>query len=468
MSKSWGSICVITRLEKMVENQFVKVWTDLILRGLRPTDSVVIIKDRVAHMAANDAVRAFLKTGCDSAFFLDSDADVGPSYLEELRSLRDGWEFDVFQGFYVRRGWPPEAIWFKRTELGDLMQCLVWKDDHTEETAMAGLHNTLIRKEVFEKMMELNPEVPLEDFNWFYYPRHGWQSEDGKFSQDAIDAGFRIGSTTKVKAGHISRLTTGWETYQQYIQVSGISDMWTNYYDLVERVADFTGETYDTVIAKSIRGWENTRPAYERYDPQTAEEHREFFGKDDNGYLYDLLAWNVSPTYAKIIAPLREVAGKRVLVVGAGLGSEVEVLKENNRVDIFEIPGVLRDFLRKQYEGQPVGIVSEPSLLDLDKDFGGREYYDLIVAIDVIEHFHPDEIIQTLDTMYYMLKSDGMFYLHNNFREHENMPQAFNHEKAFNKWCEENDIIIPDAPYGFYQRKGYETLRTIRLQEQRA
>jgi hypothetical protein len=282
MKKDWGKVCVITRLEKMVDNQFVQVWTNLILRGLQPTDNVVLVKDRVAHQAANDAVRGFLKTDCDSAFFLDSDADVGFSYLEELRNLEDGWEYDIFQGFYVRRGWPPEAIWFKETELGDLMQCLVWKDNFTEETAMAGLHNTLIRREVFEKMREAEPDIDLIDFNWFYYPRHGWKSEDGVFSRDARQMGFRIGSTTKVKAGHLSRVTTGWQSYQEHLQVSGIAEMWQEYYSLVELVADFTGEEYDTVIAKSIRGWENTRPAYEKYSPQNAKEHREFFGKDDN------------------------------------------------------------------------------------------------------------------------------------------------------------------------------------------
>ena len=470
--KDWGTICVITRLEKMVENQFVKVWTNLILRGIRKTDSVVIVKDRVAHMAANDAARAFLKSGCDSAFFLDSDADIGASFLEKFRTLEDGWEFDIFQGFYVRRGWPPEAIWFKKTALGDLMQCLVWKDDYTEETAMAGLHNTLIRREVFEKMLELAPETELVDFNWFYYPRHGWQSEDGKFSQDAIDAGFRIGSTTKIKAGHISRLTTGWETYQQFIQVSGIGDMWQNYYDLVEMVAEFIDEDPDLVIAKSIRGWKNTRPAYEKADPQNAEEHRAFFGSIDNGYLYDLLAWNVSPTYANITAPLREVTGKRVLVVGAGLGSEVEILKDKNTVSVFEIPGILREFLHRRFDETKVKILALdtlPEIVQFGKEINiPYKGHDLIVAIDVVEHFHPDEFEETLDAMLSMLKPDGQFYLHNNFREAESMPQAFDFTKEFSEWCEKNDIIQPDAPYGFYKRKENETIRVERLQEQTA
>ena len=466
--KDWGKICVITRLEKMVENQFVTMWSHFITKGFRPGDNFIIAKDRPAHMAANDAVRTFLKSDCDSVFFLDSDADIGVSFLEEFRSLEDEYQYDILQGFYTRRGWPPEAIWFKRTELGDLMQCLVWKDNHTEDTAMAGLHCSLIRRKVFETMKDNSPEIALKDFTWFYYPRNTNQSEDGAFSNDAINAGFRVGSTTKMKAGHIGRMTSGWETYQQYLQISGIDKMWANYYDLVEQVADFTGETYDTVIAKSIRGWKNTRPAYEKYNPQNADEHRAFFGADDNGYLYDLLAWNVSPGYNQILEPLKDVRDKKVLVVGAGLGSEVEILKGNNRVDVFELPGILQDFLLSRYGSETSPSILAPATLMEVASFSSHNYYDLVVAIDVIEHFHTDEFEETLDAMRGMLKPDGMFYLHNNFREHEIMPQAFDYSERFDKWCTENEIIQPDVPYGFYQRKGYETLRIERLQEQRA
>jgi SAM-dependent methyltransferase len=432
----------------MVEADFMTVWTNLVTRGIREDDAFLIVKGRIAHQAANDAVRALLSTDCDSAFFIDSDCDIGPSYLEELRTLEDGFDYDIFQGFYTRRGWPPEAIWFKETSLGDLMQCIVWKDDHTEETAMAGLHNTLIRREVFEKMMEAEPDVSLQDFNWFFYPRHGWRSEDSSFCFEARKQGFKVASTTKLKAGHITRVTTGWQTYQEFLQASGAAEQWQTYYSLVEMVSDFTGEDYDMVIAKSIQGWENTRPAYEKYDPKNAQEHREFFGYVDNGYLYDLLAWNVSPTYKKIIKPLDQVKGKKVLIVGAGLGGEVEVLSGNNQVDIFEIPGVLRDFLKHRF---PHGyFISADTLQKLSRTYF---QYDLIVAVDVVEHFHTDEFEETLDAMLKLLKPDGAFYMHNNFREHEKMPQAFDHKARFDAWCEANKIEQPDAPFGFYGRK---------------
>lgn len=448
MSKPWGKICIATRLEKMVENQFFVVWSNLIKQGMRQDDAFVIAKDRIPHIAANDCVRAFLKSDCDTIFFIDSDADVGPTYLEEMREIEELWDYDIMQGFYTRRGWPPEAIWFKKTELGDYMQCIVWRDNFTEPTAMVGLHNTLIRREVFTKLMESRPDVPLADFTWFYYPKDRWTSEDSTFSLDAGDLGFKIGSTTTMKAGHISRVTTGWDTYHEALELSGGADLWRRYYDLVDRVARFTGESFDLVIAKALKGWTYTGHAYERYDPRTPAEHRAFFGQADNGYLYDLLAWNVSPGYQNMIAPLKELEGQRVLVVGGGLGGEVENLRGRNRVDVFEIPGVLRDFMDARFkDDETVWVIpTGESLLDV------RGEYDLIVAVDVLEHIHPDEFKPTMDKMLALLASGGRFFFHNNFKEAETKPLAFDMSSQFETWRLINGISEPEGSYGFYER----------------
>ncbi len=104
-----------------------------------------------------------------------------------------------------------------------------------EETVMAGLHNTLIRREVFEKMLASEPKVLLGEFDFFYYPRHIRESEDGAFCKEARRLGFRIGSTTKVKCGHITRVTTGWDSYQDYLKYAGVYDRWQRYFELVEQ-----------------------------------------------------------------------------------------------------------------------------------------------------------------------------------------------------------------------------------------
>ena len=218
-----------TRLEKSVEPDFFSSWSALITKGARKGDGYSIAKYRTAPDAANTLVRELLKSPFDSILFLDSDAEFDRDFLNVFRDLEDGWQYDVFQAYYPRRGWPPEAIWFKETSFGDLVQCLVWKDDHTEEVALVGLHATLIRREVFQTIKDASPDIPLDEFEWFWYPRHEKVSEDAAFSKEARkEFGFTLGATTKVKTAHISKVSTGWETYIEYLHHSGAWKQWEN------------------------------------------------------------------------------------------------------------------------------------------------------------------------------------------------------------------------------------------------
>ncbi len=480
-AKEWGRIFVVTRLEKQVDSQFVYDWSHLIGKGLRnglkekqtalelciekmkfetdfpmahlieqaeaardfQPDAYGVVKDRVAHMAANEAARAFLKSEFETIAFIDSDASMGYDLIEEMRTLEEGKEFDALQAFYPRRGWPPEAIWYQETALGDVQQCVVWKDDHTAEVAAVGLHSTLIRREVFEAMLLDNPDVGLENFDFFFYPRHDKKSEDTAFSFEATRLGFRLGATTAVKSGHISRVVTGWQTYHDYMKFSGTADHWQEYYDLVSMVADFLDEDPEMVMAKANRGSDNIVDGLKKHKPETAEEYRAFYGEKDSGYFYELLAWNFSPLYQNTLKPLKEIENEDVLVIGGGLGSGVEALRQKNRVAVFELPGELRDFLHVRFAGNSPFV----SFLDGDQlsasSIADSLSYALIVAIDTIEHFHPDEFEQTMDAMLSMLRLTGSFYFRNNFQHFD--PEShthFDHTEAYAKWIEDNDLEI--------------------------
>ena len=468
--RGWGKICLVTRLEKQVESDFVTAWSHLITRGLRHDkgDGFMIVKDRIAHVAANEAVRGFLKTNCDTIAYLDSDADVGFDYLEQLRELPNGHGFDALQAFYTRRGWPPEAIWFKRSQLGDLMQCLVWKDNHTEEVSLVGLHAVLIRRQVFEALRDAHPEIPPSQFEWFYYPRHQRISEDSAFSVEATQAGFRLGATSVVKTGHISKVVTGWQTYQEHLQLSGVVQRWQEYYDLIDLVAEFTGEDYDTVLAKAVRGSQNVRDGLELHDrPQLGDASgmREFYGYLDNGYLYELIAWNCSPFYQKAVAPLRNLLSRRILVVGGGLGGEVEaLLGHKNFIDVFELPGALRAFLQKRFRDheKEVAILEHDTLMERLEDLHTlhKDPYDLIVAIDTVEHIHPNEFDETMDALVEMLAPDGQFYFRNNFGQFDTYPMHFDNSAAYAAWQERHGLEIcgvVEGVEGQFIRRKHET-----------
>lgn len=435
-AKGWGKIAIGTRLEKMVDAVFLERWSNLISKGVRAGDGYIIEKDKVAHQAANGLVRRFLKTPADTLFMLDSDADIDWNFLNEFRDYEEGWKYDLFQAFYTRRGWPPEAIWYKRLPTGELQQCLVFDDDFTQDVAGIGTHCCLIRREVFEKLLGDNDP---ETFEWFFYPRNVKESEDMAFSKEAIEAGFSAGATTHLKAGHITRVTTGWDTYQEFLELSGNRQRAVDYRKLVAQIAAFTNESEVKVEHKIIRGSENVRKAWEKQTPlptsplstkgeRSPKEVRSFYGNENNGYLYDLAAWNFSPGYMAMTEGFKNSIGKRVLIVGCGIGGEAVQLVQGNAVDIFELPGVLKRFSEKRLDGK-ARFLEGSTLLD-----ARLEKYDLIVMVDVLEHIHPDEFKGVMDLLSGRLLPEGEFFIHANFGEQDKYPMHFDNHLEFEAW----------------------------------
>jgi hypothetical protein len=463
--RSWGKIVVATRLEKQVDSQFVSAWSHLISKGLRPGDGFLISRDRVAHRSANAIFREFLEgTEGDSLLMVDSDAHFGPAILEELRTLKDGWEYDVFQAYYNRRGWPPEAIWFTENELGDYVQSFILGEG-TQEVIMVGFHFTLIRREVLERIFEEEkdqvPDRP-DLFEWAYYPRHADFVEDAAFCELVRKYGYRIGSTSKVKTGHITRIVSGWDTYQDYLEISGQLERIERFNTNLDLVSEFLGEDKELVRAKSLRGSENVREGVEAFlfseekeklEDLSADDTRRFYGEESAGYFYELIAWNSTALYDLSLDPLREIEGESILVVGGGLGGEAEAAREKNAVIIFELPGRLREFLDWRYKAiDEVQIYSQPE--DLREIVAPPEKlrYGVVVAIDTVEHFHPEDFEGTLDKMLELTKPGGLLYFRNNFDEVDKYPIHFDHSDRFAEWIKKHDLEL----FAGYEKSGVE------------
>lgn len=218
MADGWGRIMIGTRLEKTVLAEFVECWSQLLTIGIRKGDAFSIVSGKPAHWAANDLVRRFLASDCETLFFVDSDAQIDGRTLHALRDLEEGWPFDVLSGFYVRRGWPPEAIWMSKQSDGLYKNNAVLREVTLPVDAV-GLHNVLVRRRVFET---------LKGPDWFYYPKRDegstrpQMSEDVAWSEDVLKAGFSIGSTSCVKTGHYSTIATGWETHHEWLRLNNI------------------------------------------------------------------------------------------------------------------------------------------------------------------------------------------------------------------------------------------------------
>lgn len=402
MAEGWGKILIGTRLEKVVQAQFFQIWEEVATRGLAVGDAKISVRGYVAHRAANRLVEEFLKTECDSLLFLDSDAVVPYDIIRRFREYEPGFEYDALQAFYTRRGWPPTPIWMKRDRLGNMMDTYVVQDNAIDDVDIVGLHCAIIRRKVFETM--LGDENPAK-FDWFWYLRHNEATEDSVFSHEAKDQfGFRLGATTAIKAGHIGDLETNWDTYTSWLQASGELQLLEIRMKLARQIAEFTGEDVPTVLSKAMAGVKLVQAAWQERNPQTAEEARAFYGYEDNCCLYELLWWNSSRIYQSILEHLRGVRNQDVLVVGPGLGVEVdELLAHNNLVSLYELPGILRQFQEWKYTDND-WVFHAPWPPGVN--------YDTVVAIDVVEHVHPDEVEQFLTTLDGSLKPGGLLIMH--------------------------------------------------------
>lgn len=423
----WGTVMVSTRLEKMVENEFFVDWTRLVAQGLREGDRYQIATGKTAHMGANSLIQEFLKTDCDSMLFIDSDAGFTPQSLSVLRDFEEGWDYDILQAFYTRRGWPPEAIWFKKDDNGLLHRCLVLEDT-TEEVEFVGFHFTLIKREILLRM--LGDEKP-EDKYWVYYPR-GPETEDVMFCRDARAVGARIGATTYVKTTHIGHLSVGWESYQDYLAASNQLEQVERYDKIVKMLASYFNLSNSEVINQMAKGYRNVKEDWDKLKLTEPKEIRDFYGNEE-GYFFDLGNWNYSKYYVERTAPLKTVKNQKVLVIGAGLGEEVNLMvspEQNNEIWIYELPGKLRDFLHYRFpeeEYPHVHFLDEITFVTAVWETNWTEHFDLVVAMDVIEHIHPKEIQGFMINIKRILKVPGLFYAHINYNptDKEKYPMHF-------------------------------------------
>jgi hypothetical protein len=433
MGKPWGKVIVGSRLEKQVSSRFMVVWSDIISRGLSTGDGFLLARGMPAHKSANHIIRQFLKSEADSLLFLDSDADVGYDIIDQFRRYEPGTEYDVLQAFYCRRGWPPKPIWLKRLldaekQAYQFMECFVLEEEFIEDVALAGTHCCMVRREVLETILGDNDP---EEFEWFCYTRHNRESDEVSLSRDALAHGFRIGATTAIKTGHLTELTTGWDTYKDWLDNTGRTPLVLRYRELATLVGEFLGEEPDVVVAKSFSGTDRVAEAWRAHNPQTPEEVRAFYGMPDNGYLYELIPWNCCPLYEKVCTPLRGADGGRALVIGAGLGTEVATLLEKGlQVEAVELPGVLADFLRFRY----------PDLVIHEQVPAGP--YSLVVAVDVIEHIHPDELPGFLARIDTALVPGGYLCAHVS-GPGEDHPQHFDAEATWNAWIARYENVAP-------------------------
>jgi SAM-dependent methyltransferase len=465
MRGAWGKIFIATRYQPNNPWQFTESLAGLIQHGMRAGDQRDYVPSKTMHKAANMLVRNFLVSDCDSLCFIDSDAVFGSNALEELRSDADGQAYDVLQAFTVKRGWPPEPMFMveataqpqgERAMRGvhyatqlPLNPEYVYPGEGDGYRIAVSLHFTLVRRWVFEQMLA-DMGRPAEYTYWFEYARDN--GEDINFSITANALGARLGMTTKLKVGHVSEIVSGWGTMVDYYHrkfeveagappadLQGALRTQQAELQLSELYSEYSGLPLAQVFNRVSTAVVNVADAWQQADPQTPEQVRAFYG-DTEDYVYDLIRWNCRPAYQRLLGELaRSLALHEVILeVGGGLGTTAEFLAaRGHRVDYYDVPGVLLDFASWRFaRAQRLGLANAPHVIKR----WPTGAYDRVVAIDVLEHIHPEELRPFLNGLHMALKPGGLLFAHNEFDKHgDAYPQHFESGPIWEQFLQELD-----------------------------
>ncbi|MQY80657.1 MAG: methyltransferase domain-containing protein [Dehalococcoidia bacterium] len=165
--------------------------------------------------------------------------------------------------------------------------------------------------------------------------------------------------------------------------------------------------------------------------PSNPEEVENFYRKTDK-YLCDLILWNHTEEFHRRSQPLMYYRNKRILEIGAGNGSLCIALAMNgNEVTYYDINEKLFVFAAQRFADRLLPI-------KMIKDLKGERDYDIVVAIDTLEHIHPDALPKFLKDISHCLRDGGFLYHRSQFTQQEGLfPMHYDHSKILPKLAED-------------------------------
>jgi len=216
----------------------------------------------------------------------------------------------------------------------------------------------------------------------------------------------------------------------------------------VRELSRFLDISYEEAL-QQVRGYRVSFAAerWKATNPKTPEEVEEFYKKQGDFYLYELIPWNYeNDVYKSWNAPLLSYHGRRILEIGAGIGTLcIQLAYAGNDVTYCDINPKLRAFAEMRFKERGLCIPTVTS-------FKGLRDFDLVVANDFFEHVHKDKLPRLLSEISRCLKDRGFLYHRSNFGQQDIFPMHFNHSEYFVKMC--RDVNLIQQPNGDFVKGG--------------
>lgn len=195
------------------------------------------------------------------------------------------------------------------------------------------------------------------------------------------------------------------------------------YEEALKRVHEYT-------VLEAAERWRNA-------SPQTAKEVEDWYRKEaGDHYLFELTAWNyASPVYHGYMQPLLTYHGKKILEIGAGIGSLcIALAYAGNQITYCDISEQLSTYARQRFAERGFDI----PIID---NLRGQRDFDIVVANDFFEHIHKDALPKLLQQIAGCLKEQGFVYHRSNFKQQDIFPMHFDHSEYFNKMASNAGLI---------------------------
>ena len=191
-------------------------------------------------------------------------------------------------------------------------------------------------------------------------------------------------------------------------------------------LATFTNESIEAVTDKIQNARTNVADAWRKMNPQTPEECNEFYTKTDT-YIYDLFSWAHDDQLWDLLD--KKITGDEVVLdYGAGIGDVAIYLAEKGcTVHAIELPNSpTRAFMMWRVYQRKLGDQIKFKFDD------AKDSFDVILAIDVLEHLHfPLRYVVQLTKL--LKERSSWFFCTPSFHEQgENYPMHL----ADNYWLE--------------------------------
>jgi len=205
----------------------------------------------------------------------------------------------------------------------------------------------------------------------------------------------------------------------------------------IKELARFLGKGEDEVRESVL----NYRPTilgdeWRKANPSTPKEVDNFYRQTDK-YLIELIPWNYSEVFFERVKPLNYYHGKRILEVGAGIGSLcISMALNGNEVTYCDINESNYAFAKQRFADRLLPIA-------MTKSLKGQRDFDMVVAIDTLEHIHPDALPKFIKDISHCLKDGGFLYHRSNFSQQgDTYPMHYDHSETLRHIATDTGLVL--------------------------